>query len=178
MMRAAFLALVTGAALAALASGVGAGDAPAAGGLAGGSVAQGDLAGFLTEAGFAPVPDGQFLRVSVKHEDKEYPLHVRLSPDGRYLWLSAPLARLPERRPLPAEFLVGMLASNSGDGGYQFLLVGDLLVLARVVDNRALRPDIVRRELSGLLDAAREGSPLWNTEAWFPPEAGSGGGGK
>lgn len=132
----------------------------------------------LREAGFPPVgektPFGY--RVEQKRPEGVYFAHVATSPDGAYLWLTAPLEALPAGETSPRRALVELLAFNAGDGGAAFSLAKDRIHLMRAVDNRALTPALVALEIEAYFDLVRRTVSLWDPARWGPrPDTGEGG---
>lgn len=137
-----------------------------------------DLEAVLVEAGFPPVgPATAFgFRVEQKRPEGVYFAHVAVSPDGGYLWVTAPLDPLPEGAAFPREPLTRLLTFNAGDAGAAFSLVKGRIVLMRALDNRALLPVTVALEIEAFFELVRRTSSLWSPDAWGPrPDTGEGG---
>jgi hypothetical protein len=138
-------------------------DAPAA--EAGRTLAAADLDSFLVEGGHPSKPFGTLRRVEVVKEGVTFYCDVAISPDGRYVWLTIPLAPLPAS-PVPRKQLVDLLAANGGEAGLHFLVAGDKIVLARAVDNRSLTPPGLSMEIRRFADALRTSAALWDVSRW------------
>lgn len=97
-----------------------------------------------------------------------YPVRIGFSPNKRVIWLSVSLGDLPSNT--PAERLRALLeAVNSKTGKLQFRLVGDQVKADQPIDNFAVTPIRLRRELTDLTNALQTTFKVWDAKKWETP---------
>ena len=92
---------------------------------------------------------------------------LSLSLNGQYIWITAPLATLPQEQAERRRHLLAMLSANAEDDGVHFGLAGDEIQSPRAVDNReAISPPAFGREIDGFFRVMIKTNLLWNVTKW------------
>ena len=131
----------------------------------------------LTNLGYEPRQDVDSWILTIEREDWTYTLRAALYYNNRFLWVWGYLGELDHEK-LTTNSLVRLLETNNEIGPSHFF-VGNgpdgtkLLYLGRAIENRALRPSIVRREVDAVCGAMRKTRELWEpiTKGDYPAEA-------
>ena len=131
----------------------------------------------LTNLGYEPRLDVDAWILTIEREDWTYTLRAALFFNNRFLWVWGYLGELDEAK-LSSGALVRLLETNNEIGPSHFFVgTGSdgkkLLYLGRAIDNRGLRPSIVRREIDAVCGAMRATQPLWEpiTTGDYPAES-------
>jgi hypothetical protein len=102
---------------------------------------------------------------TVSTKDYDFNVRVGLSPNGRCIWLMAYLDDLPTNTP-PERLRALLEAINSKTGKLQFRLVGDQLKADQPIDNFAVTPQRLRKELDDFANSLQETDAVWSTKKW------------
>jgi hypothetical protein len=131
----------------------------------------------LTNLGYEPRQDVDAWILTIEREDWIYSLRAALYYNNRFLWIWGYLGELDEQK-LSSGALVRLLETNNDIGPTHFF-VGPTedgkkaLYIGRALDNRGLRPSIIRREVDAVCGAMRKTREIWEsiTSADYPAEA-------
>lgn len=98
-------------------------------------------------------------------QDYTFPVRISLSSNKRVIWLSVNLREIPSDT--PAERLRGLLeAINTKTGKMQFRLVGNELKANQPLDNAAVTPVRLRREVNELTTTLQDTFRIWDSTKW------------
>ena len=112
-------------------------------------------------------------KVTAPRDGRNWFFYASLSNDKSRLWLSAPLAALPEPAKVRPDILEKLLAKNFDLGPTTFSLrSGRMLYLDRPLENRGVTPGRMRKEIDSFLDTMKDTESLWNP-AKYPPLIGA-----
>jgi hypothetical protein len=107
----------------------------------------------------------RYFDLPVATADYDFTIRISLSPNKRVIWLMTYLGDLPPD--VPAERLRALLeAINSKTGKLQFRLVGNQLKVDQPLDNFAVTPARLRREIDDLKLTVQATCKVWDAKKW------------
>jgi hypothetical protein len=140
---------------------------------AAGSAAPLDLPKMLETLGFEPreiatPAGGKGYEISNLRRGREIAVLLRVSADGRYLEIEAPLKEQGAPQREAAEAYLKLLTFNKDGGLNMFAIHGGKLVLARKLDTAGLTPAMVRKAIDSLDGDVRTTTANWDVPALAP----------
>ena len=130
----------------------------------------------LVNLGFEPqevkstAGDPMYL-VTLKRDNWTLAVYVSISPSKTKIWMSAPVADLPQADKVSATALEKLLALNDNLGPTHFCLKGRRLYLCVSLDNVDVAPKQLRTEIDGVLATVRSTHESWKNLATESPVA-------
>jgi hypothetical protein len=101
-------------------------------------------------------------RMVMKRTGWTFVVYASVSPNTRYIWLSAPLCPLPSTDKARADILEKILQKNNDIGPIAFVCKGRQLYLDMPVPTENLKPVQFRKDLDLLIDTIRDTVTLWD----------------
>jgi hypothetical protein len=144
---------------------------------AAGSATPLNLPKMLETLGFEPreasTPAGsRGCEISNMRGGREIVVVLRVSADGRYLEIEAPLTEQGTPKREAAEAYLKLLAFNYDGGLNMFAIHGDRLVLTRRLETAGLKPAVVRKALDSIDGDVRTTTAHWDVPALSPASSG------
>jgi hypothetical protein len=87
---------------------------------------------------------------------------INLSPNGRVIWLTNSLTRMPDPAHTSVQALMDVLAKNTEIGPLFFSIANGGLILSDPIANAYLTPDGFRARVEAMVNTILDTAPLWN----------------
>lgn len=121
-----------------------------------------DIKGMLANLGYEPKDLGENIyEITVTKEGWDVFISVSLSRSKAKMWLVVNLGNFGEKSKNDPKKLYALLQKNTDIQPAQFYIRGDGLRLGVPLDNRALTPALIRKEIDTLADHTAKTEALW-----------------
>jgi hypothetical protein len=128
--------------------------------------------GGLTDAGLKELLDGLGLEpkplskgylIAVKRDTWTFNIQLVLSKDLTKIGMNSNLGMVPDPASVPAATWLKLLADNSDidPSSFYFHTEQKKLYLHRVIDNRAINPAVIRKQIDNFCDNTRDTAADW-----------------